>query len=192
MMPQHLKEPTPDLVESYVVRFDNDAEYAAGEKIIADLFRSLPDNRDIDDVWHKVVVLNGLYSTNIWATYKVASHICELDIDPKLEEKSLPLVNNIAQVEIKGKTWHFRSFASKYCSWHKPEVYPIYDSFVDRLIWAYRKLYAFADFKHNELGDYPRFREIIERFRDYFGLSQFNFKELDKFLWLYSKKVFPQ
>lgn len=182
-----LIEPNPRFVRSVAACFDNDPEIGAADKIVDKVFQSLPHNRDIEDVWQKVVVLNGLYSTNIYATYAVARHICELNIDSDLHQGSLDLVHRIARVTLNGKVRNNYSFASKYCSWHRPDVYPIYDGFVGGLIWAYRKHCQFADFKQKELGDYPRFRDIIVQFMDHFGLGQFGFKELDKFLWLYGK-----
>ena len=190
-----LIKPTPRFVKSIVVRFDNDAEISFADKVLTRLFEALPHNRNIEEVFPKVLVLDNLYRTNLYRTnihaiHAVARRICELDIDPELEEKSLSLVNDIAHVEISGQKKCLRSFASKYCSWHRPDVYPIYDSIVSKLIWAYQKSCSFADFKRYELidwPDYPRYAEIIGQFRDHFGLNDFSFKELDEFLWLYGK-----
>jgi len=189
MTPRQLRKPTPDLVVSYVTRFEQKG-FSVADEAISKLFQAFPYNQKIEDVWLKVVALNGLYNTNIYATYDVAKRIYELNIEAQLEQRSPEVVNQIALVKIRGKTRRNYSFASKYCSWHVPDAYPIYDSFVERLIWAYEKRDRFAQLRRTDLQDYPRYKETIESFRDFYGLAQFDFKKLDKFLWLYGKEVF--
>lgn len=135
----------------------------------------------------KVATLNSLYNTNIYAVYTVAEHIRQLNIDLKLENHSLDLVNEIATVTIRDKTRRNYSFASKYCSWHLPEIYPIYDSIVEQMIWIYQKSNQFTHFYRYELRDYARYWEIMTLFRGFFGLDQFTFKQIDKFLWSYGR-----
>jgi len=173
-----LQTPTANLVISYQKQFEQ-GEYAITDKAISKLFQTFPRNDRVEEVLLKVTALNGLYYTNILATYEVAKRICELKIDSQLEQESPELVDTIAPLSIRGKTRRNYSFASKYCSWHVPDAYPIYDSFVEQLIWAYY-----------DLQSYPRYKEVVEAFRNHYRLTRFNFKELDKFLWLYGKEVF--
>jgi len=58
------------------------------------------------------------------------------------------------------------------------------------LLWTYQQQDQFTAFKRQELWQYPRYKKIIEYFRDHYALTQFGFKELDKFLWRYGKDVF--
>lgn len=185
-----LQRPTSGLVASYIEQFEQDEAYAAPDRALFKLFQAFPHNRNLEDVLLKVAALNGLYSTNIYAVYRVAEHIHEQDIDPRLEQRSPALVNEISLVTIGDKKRRNYSFTSKYCSCHVPDAYPIYDGFVERLIWAYQGLDHFAEFRRAELKDYPRYKETVEFFRDYYGLTQFSFKELDKFLWFYGRKIF--
>jgi len=90
--------------------------------------------------------------------------------DPDLAAGMPGIVDRIAKLTIRGKTRRHYSFATKYCSWHQPDKYPIYDSLVERLLWAYRKEHTFADFRRSDLQDYQ-------------------IKELDKFLWYTSKDL---
>ena len=100
-------------------------------------------------------------------------------------------MNRIADFEVSGKKRYCFSFATKYCSWHVPEHYQIADSFVEKLLIAYRNRDRFVAFENKALHDYTRFKEIVEAFRRRYGLTNFGFKELDKFLWLYGKEKFP-
>jgi hypothetical protein len=117
----------------------------------------------------------------------MAEYILKLKIDQQLEQQSPELVDQIAMTPIGRRNY---SFASKYCSWHVPEAYPIYDRYVDELIWAYQKTDKFAEFKRKELKIYPRYKEVIQAFISYYRLTQFSFKEIDKFLWQYGKELF--
>jgi hypothetical protein len=42
---------------------------------------------------------------------------------------------------------NFYSFATKYCSHHKPEMYPIYDSYVDKMLGYFKKRTIFISLK---------------------------------------------
>jgi hypothetical protein len=53
-------------------------------------------------------------------------------VDSALAAGSPEIFDKIARVTIRGKEHNFFSFATKYCSWHYPEVYPIWDSRVDK------------------------------------------------------------
>jgi hypothetical protein len=99
-------------------------------------------------------------------------------------------VDAIANVQFKGKNRRFYSFATKYCSWHRPERYPIFDSRVLVSLCAYRKQYSFARFIQDDLWDYRKFRAIIEDFRIRFHLEDFSFKDIDKFLYQTGSEYF--
>ena len=83
------------------------------------LFHQLcPENKTIEDILLKAATLNDFYSTNIFSIFPVAKHILELDIDTRLMNGDLTLVDDLPTVMIGGKERHFYSFASKYCSHH--------------------------------------------------------------------------
>jgi hypothetical protein len=74
------------------------------------------------------------------------------------------------------------SFASKYCHWHNPTAYPIYDGNVEACLWFYRKQDGFATFARDGYS-YPEFVRRVNAFRDFYGLTSFTYKQLDKLLW---------
>lgn len=185
-----LEKPTPKLIDNYLARLKQDNGFSTTERVLIKLFTDFPKNQVLEHVLLKVAALNSLYNTNIYAVYTVAEHIHQLDIDPKLENHSLDLVNEIATVTIRDKTRRNYSFASKYCSWHLPKIYPIYDSIVDQMIWNYKKSDQFTRFYRYELRKYVRYREIMGLFRGFYKLEQFDFKEIDRFLWSYGKEFY--
>lgn len=186
-----LQRPSPALIQKYLAKFNADERYRVADEGLEKLFSCYPRNNSLDEILLKVTALNTLYSTNIFDVLGVAKHILGLGIDDALQAHSVDLVHQIEEVRRKGKLRRCYSFATKYCSWHQPSVYPIYDSFVEHLLWLYRKSDNFVSFHRVELLKYPRFYEVVIRFREFYQLEQFSFKELDKFLWYYGQEVKP-
>lgn len=188
-----LPKPTPALISRYLKEREKKENYRLQELSLGLLFKELcPENTKIEHVLLKVSALNDFYSTRIFGTYSVAKHILSKDVDRRLRQDDYTLVNDIARVDINGKTRNFYSFASKYCSHHSADTFPIYDSFVDAMLIGYQKVDGFASFKPEDLKNYPRFVEIVDTFRSHYSLSAFNLRQIDVFLWLGGKDYFPR
>lgn len=185
--------PTVMEVEKYLQEWANLESYKLQETALDRLFFELsPKNTDISDILLKVATLNDFYSTNIFSIFPVAKHILSLDIDERLKRGDIFLVNEIQNITIKeGVQRKFYSFATKYCSHHNPLAYPIYDSYVAKVLKYFRKTDHFAKFKNADLKDYQQFKNLILTFRSYYGLEQFNLKQIDQYLWQLGKEYFP-
>lgn len=189
-----IPKPSPKRVDRYLSKWERLENYVLQESSLRKLFtRTYPRNDEIDDVLIKVCALNDFYSTNIYKPYPVARHIVELNIDPRLEERDYTLVNAIAKVDLGGvKPRNLYSFATKYCSHHAPEDFPIFDSFVEKLLKHLKKQDGFSSFTNADLKDYPSYREILLQFRKFYGLQAYTLKEIDKYLWQQGKEVFQK
>lgn len=144
----------------------------------------------------KISVLNDLYSTNIFGTYRISEHIQNLNIDVELKNGNPDIVNQIATGHgIKTvkyqKEINFYSFATKYCNCHNQQEFAIYDSFVDRILMAYKIQDNFSSFAQKDLKNLRKFKKIIFDFAKFYGLENHTLKEIDKFLWVYGKEKFP-
>lgn len=162
------------------------------EKCINDILDKYPDNKNIQEVYIKVSIINDAYSTNIKDTYLVAKTIADMDIDKKLKAGELNLVNEIAdEINSKTKCGRRYSFASKYCSFHKPEIYPIYDRDNEDLLYAYQKKCKLLDFKfkRGKLKNYLDYVNIINKYKEIFSLEKFNYKQIDRFNWTYCESI---
>ncbi len=192
--------PTPNEVKKYLDRWNNLGSYVIQEEALDDLFlKTYPGNTDIKQVIIKVSALNDFYSTNIFKVFPVAKNIIDLNIDARLEQNDITLVNDIANVKVLEQTdtsdekyINFYSFATKYCSRHKPTEYPIFDSYVEKLLQYFRNAEQTISFKNEELKDYKRYKEILLDFRKVYGLEDFNLKQIDKYLWQLGKEKFPK
>jgi hypothetical protein len=186
--------PSKKEVDHYLKLWNSLENYTLQESSLKKLFtKSYPLNNDLDDVLIKVCALNDFYSTNIFSPFTVAKHIVAIKIDAYLKKGDLKIVNKIAEVKMNGgKIKNFYSFATKYCSHHKPTIYPIYDSYVEKMLLYFRKNDKFSDFSKSDLRAYPLYRNILMDFREYYGLESFNLKQIDQYLWQAGKIYFPK
>jgi hypothetical protein len=185
--------PSSNEVKKYLLNWDNLENYFLQEEALDKLFlKTYPQNNILADILIKVCSLNDFYSTNILSPFKVAKHIKELNIDEHLKNDDLDIVNKIAQVNVGDRKINFYSFATKYCSHHKPIVYPIYDYYVEKMLCFFRKENKFYQFRNEDLKDYIKFKNILNEFRKYYKLERYDLKEIDKYLWQAGKKYFPR
>jgi len=125
----------------------------------------------------KVVAVNQLYGTNVYAVVRMAKHIVDILYErDNLED--IGLVEKIAQLERK-----HTSFASKFAHFFiDKERFPIYDSFAEDMIKFHlgRQPWIRPD-KH----PYRAFVQNLARLKELAGsqLSCTN-EELDRYLWL--------
>jgi hypothetical protein len=189
-----INNPSESEIDSYLKKWDSLENYVLQENSLKKLFfYTYPLNVEMDDVLIKVCSLNDFYSTNIYSPFTVAKHIVSLNIDSRLKNSDLELVNDIAKTKVtEEKEINFYSFATKYCSHHKPEIYPIYDNYVEKLLLYFKKRDNFYAFKKNDLKIYPKYRNILIEFKEYYGLKKFNLKEIDKYLWQVGKDNFKK
>ncbi len=189
----NVPNPSSEQVEYYLRAWDEMENYHLQEDALDKLFFVLcPENTEMSDILLKVATLNDFYSTNIFSVYPVAKRILSLNIDARLEAGDVSLVSDVQKVTINGVKKNFYSFATKYCSHHKPLDYPIYDSYVEKVLCYFRDRDKFMSFKTPELKDYAKFKEALLAFRSFYGLCRYNLKEIDKYMWQLGKKFFSK
>lgn len=187
--------PTPckKEVQKYLDLWDSLENYVLQENSLYKLFnKTYPKNTDIDDILIKASSLNDFYSTNIFSIFPVAKHILELDIDERLKNGDTSLVNDIADVTISGVKKHFYSFATKYCSHHNSDAFPIYDDFVKKVLLYFKSKDKFDVFTADDLKDYSKFKNILISFKKYYDIDNYSLKDIDRYLWQLGKEYFPK
>ncbi len=175
--------PTPELVELACKKFDLDNK--VDERALTELFRRFPSNTDAAQVLLKVVAVNSIYATNLFAFRMAATHIHAVgkELDERIDAGDLTAFDLIEHIDLGGDKprWCF-SFASKYLSWQKPAFYPIYDSRVDHYLRAVIKQDQLP-YKPSSWEKYHCFRDTIDGLRNTYGLQQFTYKQLDAFFY---------
>jgi len=191
-----LEKPTIELVDKYVNIFNISDRYFPADQAIENLFSAFPENKRIEDILLKISVLNDLYSTNILGTYKMARHVLSLNIDQDLKDGNPLIVNKIAlghgiRLNENNTEINFFSFATKYCAWHNPQHFAIFDSFVEKVLFQYKKQDTFCDFRKSDLRSFDKFLKVINDFAKFYQIDSRSLKDIDKFLWMYGKEQFP-
>lgn len=187
--------PTPSIeqVGHYLQTWNTLENYRLQEDALDKLFLDLcTKNIEISDILLKVVALNDFYSTNIFSVYPVAKHILSLDIDSRLNSGDITLISDLQKVIIGGTVKNFYSFSTKYCSHHKPLDFPIYDSYVEKVLCYFRDRDRFSNFKTLELKDYKKFKDTLVEFKYFYGLDKYDLKKIDRYMWQLGKDYFPK
>lgn len=176
----YVPNPSVGQVEYYLSAWDDLENYHFQEDALDRLFFELcPENTNISSILLKVATLNDFYSTNIFSVFPVAKHILSLVIDERLRAGDISLVSEMQRVTINNVEKNFYSFATKYCSHHCPLDFPIYDSYVEKVLCYFRNRDKFALFKNQDLKDYAKFKGILIEFRSFYGLNKYNLKEIE-------------
>ncbi|MBR4612254.1 MAG: hypothetical protein IKO40_06005 [Kiritimatiellae bacterium] len=180
------RTPSHDEVDEYLKRWNSNdydpkkgvGNYYDQEVAISKLFKQYPNNTEHWQILLKVTVLNTFYSTSIYDVNAVARHIGQIrDIDSRLINGDENLVEEIQQVTVgRGNNEterSFYSFATKYCSHHNPKAFPIYDSFVDEILWFFsgrdrrnKSNDRFTTFNtRRSLKEYRTFKKAVREFQ---------------------------
>lgn len=124
----------------------------------------------------KVVAVNQLYGTNVYAVIKMAQHITEVMQDTSGMD-DIKLVEKLASLD--GR--RHLSFASKFAHFFiDEERFPIYDSYAVKMLAYHLGKDGQAE---NAAYPYRAFIENIHRLKDRAQLSCTS-RELDHYLWL--------
>ena len=188
-----IASPTASLIRDYLSKWQTLEKYVFQEKSLGLLFQEFcPRSDDISHVLLKVSALNDFYSTNIYDTHAVSKHIVDSNVDERIALGDPSVVNQIALVSVGSKQRNFYSFASKYCNHHNPEAFPIFDSYVEKMLTHFQECNAFARFTRQELKQYSRFVGVIGAFKNHYALDRFSLREIDIYLWLAGKDRFAR
>jgi len=175
-------------------KFNNHPDFQNADKAVRKVFQTFPQNTDLSDILVKVAVLNTFYKTRIFDVVKISQHILSLNIDGRLRQEDLSLVDNIKsghRIQSKnGNEIEFLSFATKYCHWHRPKIYPIYDQFAEKALYELQKKFKFFNGRitQKDLKDYSKYKEVLDCCINFFEFGDdWRYKKIDQALWIYGK-----
>ena len=88
---------------------------------------------------------------------------------------------------------NFYSFATKYAHFHQPNLYPMYDNLVMRLLCAANKTMGFhKKFKQSDLKKYSDYKSVIDSLAQHLGIADWGYKKIDQGLWKCAKDLFKK
>ena len=167
-------KPSVSEVNKYLNEWENLEGYTSQERALNKLFLELlPGNSEITDILLKASCLNDFYSTRIFAIYPVAKRILSIkDLDKRLKAGDIKLVRELGNVKIGDNKRYFYSFATKYCSHHNPIAFPIYDSYVEKVLVYFNEVDKYSSFKIKDLKDYIKIKGILLYFQINYKLER--------------------
>lgn len=206
-MPQVNTNPSCQDIKDAIDRYAEEANvYASADRAIALVIEQFDKNVLHEHILIKATLINRLYSTNILDIWTLADTMSKIsDFDRRLEIGDLDLVikdmksikvnkKNIRTHKIAKVDRSIYSFATKYCNWHNHDKFPIYDRNVSVYFCYMKSIGHFENIKFktvNDLRNYHTFVSVVNEFSKQFNLQSFNYKQLDKFLWLEGYGLMP-
>ncbi len=205
-------ESKKDYVLRYIGKFD--VEQKLVEESITRIINIDRFNTDLQSVFTKVALLNSLYGTFLlvndlseemkerWQDKKrpvtigeVSRHIVSIAKTEELDDLIIQGAPEAVDMICKycgDSERSIYSFATKYCSWHNQEAYPIADKYSKGVLYQFiipldGELDNSTSIKERMLC-YRDFCNIVENFKHKYGLTDFSAKDMDKFLWMYGKE----
>lgn len=155
--------------------------------LISHEFERFKKNTDMRELAYKIELVNKLFNCNLRVNKgSVAEELIKIKIDTQINSVDpVVLVNKIADLLKKKFKRRHLVFASKYCHFHQPKRFPMYDNFARRgLSHLFGK--KFKEYEKN----YGKFKidldKILLAIESKFGW-QSNYKELDEYLWIYGQ-----
>ncbi len=181
--------------------FDPMKNYALEEKFLNDLFNKYKSNKNREEVFIKVRVLDSFYSTNLKEGLNdMVDNIIKIkNFDKLLKDGNIKLIDKMKNV--KSTRYNKKeciSFASKYCSRYQKEKFAIYDKYVKEMLYLINKATGFTG-KQLKVSDvhkmnYKEFCSIVDCFIKKFNENKpkkekLNYKSFDRYIWTWAKEI---
>ncbi|MBL7857575.1 MAG: hypothetical protein JNM57_07790 [Cyclobacteriaceae bacterium] len=181
-----------EVLKKYLNIFAGQEMYFVNDTRNLELFKKNPGNTNAEDVRTKISAINDTELMRLSIMEEMIQHILKLSIDDRLQRGDLTLVDDIANITLKGEKLYLVHFASVYCNFHKPDLFPIYS---EQHLDFYR-LYI----KENNLpldpekmNTYATFSQALQLLVERLGLSgKMNYLQLRKFGWLYAETILKE
>jgi len=142
------------------------------------------ENKNLSNVRYKIDLVDKLYNCNLKLDKRrVTIEIVNLNIDEKFDkEDTVSVVQKIANIKFPdyGRSVGY-VFSSKFCHFHYPSKFPIYDQYARR---ALSKLCG-KNLSHYE-NNYKQFKMDMDILISKLSWHS-SYKKMDEFLWLYGQ-----
>lgn len=181
-------------------------EYEEEERCLNKYFQNNIENTNLINVIIKTTILDSFYATRLKMPTKIANHIISIkNVDYLLKNEKInkydlsksyiPPSKPLTVVDIISNPpnqYNNFSFATKYCNFHYPGKYIIYDSYIKKFLLRLQKNNFFGSeikIKYNDSSfrkDYTLFHTVYTKFLEMSKLDKlenFSFKLIDKYIW---------
>ena len=176
-------------LRKYLDLFAGQEMYFVNDTRNLELFKKNPENINAEDIRTKISAINDAELQRLSVMEDMIHHMMELGIDDRLKRGDLTLVDDIANLTVKGEKHYLVHFASVYCNYHQPDLFPIYSDqhidFYKRYIHEYK-----LALDPEKLNTYTVFSNALKDLVQRLGLTgKMNYLQIRKFGWLYAESV---
>ena len=193
---QEQLNPTADIgkyLEKYKDLLNDDSQnYKAHAEVLKRVMaESNKQVLDKYDILLKVILISTFMHTVVLDVDSVARHYAQVkDLNKRLDKGDISLVDELRKVKMAdGKVRDFYSLATKFCSRHNEEAFPIYDSLASEMLLGFLNRDEFVSFKKKDLKDYGRYVELYKAFQKHYKLEKYDFRRIDHYLWMLGKEL---
>lgn len=179
---------TSKTVDDYIAKWYANPVNKYSEMIIFELVKRFRSNATYENVQLKAGIINNLYSTRVQELDGVVKDFLAeyKNIDMLIANGEPDAVKKIAKC---GVHRNF-SFATKFCYFHNPNAFPIYDSMVLLALKEIKKKNPKISFKVSSFtyDRYESFRNTIDSVINLLDIKK-TYGEIDKYLWQLGKEI---
>lgn len=176
-------------LKKYLDIFANQEMYFLNDIKNLELFQKYPLNTNADDIRIKLSAINDTGISQNTLMEDTIDHILSLKMDIRIKQGDLSVVEDLAHITSNGKIFYLLHFASVYCNFHRPDIYPIYS---EQHLDFYKRY-----IKENNLpldldkiNTYDVFAKALNDLVRQLGLAgKMNYLQIRKFGWLYAEMV---
>lgn len=157
-------------------------QWRTTDNVLEQIKRNMP-GFGAEECLLKATVVNALYSTNVYAIFRMALHVDAMLVKHGVEGNEVDLVSSIAELPDGkgGSERNFVSFAAKFCHFFiDGERFPIYDEAARRVL---RYHIGRASYDERTRNPYKEFYRAFGVLRDSIG-STVKGREIDRYLWI--------
>ncbi|SHH18792.1 hypothetical protein SAMN04488109_3074 [Chryseolinea serpens] len=185
-------QPFQETLKKYLDTFSRQEMYFLSDNRNLELFQNIPSNTKAEDILTKISAINDPDVSNHGIINDMVAHILKLAIDERLKKGDLSLVEAIATANFQGKPYHLLHFASVYCNFHRPDVFPIYSEQHLEFYKQYIKTNQLP-LDPEKLDTYDVFSKVLNDLIKRLGLTgKMNYLHIRKFGWLYAENVLKE
>ena len=180
------------IIKDYFDKFRGQEGYFVEDNRALHYFQINPTNTELQDVLLKVREIRDEDLIGQEAEDAMVAHIVSLNIDANLQSKDHQIVMDIASLEFRGQPRFYYAFATRYCCYHHPEIYPIYDLLIEQFLRLHYKRINGTAIEDQQLLEYTAFKILMEEYLNASHLPLSNYWELDKFIWTYGQQIIKE
>lgn len=184
--------PFQTILEKYLDTFLDQEMYFVNDLRNLEFFKENPANSNATGIRMKLSALNDADLLANSITEEMIDHILKLNIDSRLQKGDLTVVEDIARLQARGKSFNLLHFASAYCNLHRPNVFPIYSDQYHDFYRRYIKETNLA-LDPEKITSYDTFSKALNHLLERLQLkAKLDYLHARKFAWLYADSILKE